>query len=158
MEPKEKTEVSSRVPSSSPVTELCVSSILPFFPPEMACKRFGDCCDFDLIEERLDHATPLHGFSLNVLACAIQNALDPKCIERCLKTFNASVMKYSLKIPVLGGSIVSSLPILYFRRRAQFAKNHENPVQSRSRSKRHSATFGTTCVILCGLECRVWFF
>ena len=67
-----------------------------------------------MIEERLDHARVLHGFSLNVLAWAIQNALDPKCIERWLQTFNGSVMKYSLKIPVLGGSIVPSLPILYF--------------------------------------------
>lgn len=95
-------------------TELCVSSILPFFPSEMTCKRFGDCCDFDLIEERLDHARVLCGFSLTLLAWAIRNALDPKCIERCLKSFNTSTMKYSLKIPVLEGSIVPSLPILCY--------------------------------------------
>lgn len=87
---------------------------LPFFLPRVVLDATQHChdCDVNAGVAFVDRAKDHHVFSLNLLAWAIQNLVDGKCINRYLSKYDRGRMKSKLQ-----GRLSQSdclIPILYF--------------------------------------------
>lgn len=87
-------------------------SKLPCFPPKINLPGLGNCCDTSKKDAFIDHAKDYHNFQSDVLAWAIQNKVDSKCIERYMDKCDPVLLhaKLSNVIKVPGEP---SFPILY---------------------------------------------
>ena len=87
-------------------------SALPLFLPKIKLDGQQNCCKRYPKENVLDHQRARHPFSWKILAWAIQNHVDTKCIERYLESHELSEIQGEL----LDASSSSSerFPILFF--------------------------------------------
>ena len=88
-------------------------SKLPCSPPKIKLSCLGDCCEMSNKDAFVDHVRDYHNFRLDVLAWAIQNMVDCRCIERYIEKCDPKLLlaRLSRLIKVPGEP---SFPILYF--------------------------------------------
>ena len=86
---------------------------MPCAPPTVKLPGLGDCCDTSKKDAFIDHRRDYHNFQLHVLAWAIQNMVETKCIERYIEKCDPALLraKLSILIRVPGKP---PFPILYF--------------------------------------------
>ena len=86
---------------------------MPCSPPKIKLLGLSDCCDTSKKDAFIDHVRDYHNFRLDVLAWAIQNMVDTKCIERYIEKCDPALLRAKLSnlITVPGEP---SFPILYF--------------------------------------------
>ena len=94
------------------LTRTCIK--LPLFPPLTELPGLHNCCQPSTRDAFIDHARGYHKFSIRVLAWAIQNMVDPRCIERYIETYDPVLLKANIKNLVKGAPGGPSFPILYF--------------------------------------------
>ena len=86
---------------------------MPCAPPKIKLPGLGECCKTGQKDAFIDHARDYHNFQLDVLAWAIQNMVDPKCIERYIEKCDPVLLHAKLS-NVIKISGEPSFPILYF--------------------------------------------